>query len=347
MHPPFYNNKLIIVLILILLFPSSNYGFSNNEKKISNGQSSIIPKISSWAYQLQNVNLQSLKESYFDLLVIDYSRDGSDAGKWTNNELESIKNEGKLIISYISIGEAENYRSYWQDSWLSSNHPGWLDEENLDWVGNYKVKYWDQEWQEIVYTYLDKIISQGFNGVYLDIIDAYEYYLDKNINNADELMIEFVHNISIYTRNKSEIEFLIIPQNGQDLLENNNYRSDISGIGIEDLYYNNDGSKNDQAVIDAKENLLSLLVSEEKLVLTVDYVNDESKQEDVYTKSRNKGFIPYTTNLALNVLTPPLLNSENITNSNTKNIDGYGYILTLLAIFSIGAKYKIKKSNKK
>lgn len=25
-------------------------------------------------------------------------------------------------------------------------------------------------------SYLDKIIDQGFDGVYLDIIDAYEYY---------------------------------------------------------------------------------------------------------------------------------------------------------------------------
>jgi len=42
------------------------------------------------------------------------------------------------------------------------------------------VKYWNQEWQGIIYknydSYLDKITAAGFDGVYLDIIDAFEYF---------------------------------------------------------------------------------------------------------------------------------------------------------------------------
>jgi len=44
------------------------------------------------------------------------------------------------------------------------------------------VQYWDTEWQEIIYgnseSYLKKIIDAGFDGVYLDIIDAFEYFED-------------------------------------------------------------------------------------------------------------------------------------------------------------------------
>jgi cysteinyl-tRNA synthetase len=55
-----------------------------------------------------------------------------------------------------------------------------MDAENPDWPGNYKVKYWETDWQNIIYknsdSYLNKILTAGFDGVYLDIIDAFEYY---------------------------------------------------------------------------------------------------------------------------------------------------------------------------
>lgn len=39
---------------------------------------------------------------------------------------------------------------------------------------------WDENWQAIIYgnddSYLKKIIDAGFDGVYLDIIDAFEYF---------------------------------------------------------------------------------------------------------------------------------------------------------------------------
>lgn len=79
----------------------------------------------------------------------------------------------------MSIGEAEDYRYYWKEEW-ASNPPSWLDAENPDWEGNFKVRYWDTAWQDIIFgsdsSYMSKIINAGFDGVYLDIIDAYEYY---------------------------------------------------------------------------------------------------------------------------------------------------------------------------
>jgi cysteinyl-tRNA synthetase len=85
----------------------------------------------------------------------------------------------RLVIAYMSIGEAENYRYYWKSEW-ETNPPSWLAEENLYWLGNYKVRYWDKDWQNIIYgnddSYLKKILDVGFDGVYLDIIDAFEYF---------------------------------------------------------------------------------------------------------------------------------------------------------------------------
>jgi len=95
-------------------------------------------------------------------------------------QLRSKANGGKrLVICYMSIGEAENYRYYWQNSW-NGNRPSWIAAENPDWPGNYKVKYWNNEWQSLIFgnsnSYLTKITDAGFDGVYLDIIDAFEYF---------------------------------------------------------------------------------------------------------------------------------------------------------------------------
>jgi len=85
----------------------------------------------------------------------------------------------RLVIAYMSIGEAESYRYYWKTEW-ETNLPVWLAEENPYWPGNYKVRYWDEAWQDIIYgnndAYLKKILDMGFDGVYLDIIDAFEYF---------------------------------------------------------------------------------------------------------------------------------------------------------------------------
>ena len=49
----------------------------------------------------------------------------------------------RIVLAYLSIGEAEDYRSYWQRDW-SVSPPAWLGAENPDWPGNYAVNYWDE-----------------------------------------------------------------------------------------------------------------------------------------------------------------------------------------------------------
>ena len=147
-------------------------------------------KVDDFAYWLDDIDKDEIKNSKYDLIIIDYSSDGTAENEFTNNDINDMKSSGskeKFLLSYISIGESEDYRFYWQEIWDNDHDgnpdpgaPEWLDIENPDWEGNYKVKYWDEEWQSIIYgdnnAYLDKIISKGFNGVYLDIIDAFEYF---------------------------------------------------------------------------------------------------------------------------------------------------------------------------
>jgi len=102
---------------------------------------------------------------------------------WLTQEIEVLKikaNGGRrLVISYMSIGEAEDYRYYWQADFIT-NLPEWLSSENPDRPGNFRVKYWLASWKDIIYgdseAYLDKLLDAGFDGAYLDIVDGYEFF---------------------------------------------------------------------------------------------------------------------------------------------------------------------------
>jgi cysteinyl-tRNA synthetase len=132
-------------------------------------------------YSSKEEFINAVTQTNYDLLIMDLFFD--EVTLFNQNEINQIKskaNGGKrLVICYMSIGEAEDYRYYWQSSW-EENQPLWLDGENPDWEGNYKVRFWEKEWQDIIYgndgSYTKKILDAGFDGIYLDIIEAYEYY---------------------------------------------------------------------------------------------------------------------------------------------------------------------------
>ena len=127
--------------------------------------------------------INSLKNTNYDLIITDLFQNDSPFTASETAKLK-IKNSGasRLLICYMSIGEAEDYRYYWKKEW-KQRKPSWLEKENPEWKGNYKVKYWDTEWKSIIFgsddAYLDRILAAGFDGVYLDIIDAFEYFESK------------------------------------------------------------------------------------------------------------------------------------------------------------------------
>jgi hypothetical protein len=73
-------------------------------------------------YQLQNYDLDALEAAGADLYIIDYSWEGDDESRFTSGEVARLQNSSK-VLSYISIGEAEDYLWYWQDGWAEGSGP--------------------------------------------------------------------------------------------------------------------------------------------------------------------------------------------------------------------------------
>jgi len=206
----------------------------------------LISKVKSWGYWLQAPDIQVISKSPYDLMVIDYSFDGTDRRAITSQDLEKLHKANKHVLCYLSIGEAESYRFYWKKQWKPGN-PQFLEKENPDWEGNYKVKYWDNQWWETaIKPYLNRILSANFDGVYLDIIDAYYYWSQNNypLKKCANQMIDLVCKIRSYVEHQGKSHFTICPQNGlsiiQDasLLARKRYLNAINAIGVESLFFN-------------------------------------------------------------------------------------------------------------
>ncbi|MBX9925294.1 MAG: endo alpha-1,4 polygalactosaminidase, partial [Hyphomicrobiaceae bacterium] len=109
-----------------------------------------IAAAGSWGYQLQNVRARSVPDA-IDLLVVDYARDGIVSRSQADVRALATRADGsrRTVLAYLSIGEAESYRWYWQPTWRYWG-PAWLGPENKDWRGNYQVRYWDRDWQRLI-----------------------------------------------------------------------------------------------------------------------------------------------------------------------------------------------------
>ncbi len=294
-------------------FFSIFFYFTSLFLKPCSAQQSSLMNVKSWAYQLQNISIDKIANNHtFELIVIDYSSDGTGAAAFTSQQITQIKNSGKKAIAYISIGEAEDYRDYWHSDW-KTNPPSWLGPENPNWKGNYKVRFWYSEWQNIIFNYVNVIIDQGFDGIYLDIIDAYYYWMQENPEQpqADSLMIQFVLNIRNYIQTRTAKTFYMIPQNAEDIINSahvstelkTKYFTAINAAGVEDVFFYGSLPENNpfNPSTDRINNMQEYL-NNGKQVFSIEYLTDQTKIAQYKNAAANAKFIPYVCTRALDKL---------------------------------------------
>ena len=310
--------------------------------------------VESWCFVLQGsgdagLSADALAASPYGMVVTDYSRNGRRANKFTRDEVRRIRDgdagdagdageaggdrRRKVVVSYLSIGEAGDFRDdYWDPEWtrsgeanspLTDQAPSFLGPVNPNWPECRKVRYWQSDWRDLMFNdahtgYVDQVIAQGFDGAYLDIVDGY-YFWGVEISRADQRpddptgprdaarrMIRFVVDLAAHARLQNPA-FLVIPQNGQFLLQDaeltgpegdalrDAYLGAISGIGNEDTYYHGGRSvDNDLRPDEAKIAILKRdFLGEGKPVFVAEYLTDPAKVREFADRARADGFIPY------------------------------------------------------
>jgi len=282
-----------------------------------------------YVLQADHIRISDLADNDFDLVVMDYAKYGDEDSEYGPQEIQRIREGGdagctKIVLAYLSIGEAEDYRFYWETAW-EIDPPAWLGPFNPDWPGNYKVRYWMEDWKAVIFgnpsgprkSYLDRIIDQGFDGVYLDIIDAYEFWSETEGGNerlrdqARVDMKEFLREIRHYARHvRGRSDFLVFPQNAPDIILDElgfldgigrMFLDQCDGIGQEEIWYQGLDSK-DKDEQDWVTDALDIFMQNGKAVLCVEYIWDSSASQtntnkkrfnDFYTNALDKLYVPY------------------------------------------------------
>jgi cysteinyl-tRNA synthetase len=214
--------------------------------------------VSHWLYLL-DVNLEPemvarIAASEYDMVVLDFIPSEENNTDYPMAKvIDQLHNapHPKLVMAYIDTGQAEEYRTYCQPGW-GIGDPEWIVGADPDgWEGNFPVAYWYDEWHEIWLGeegYLGAILDAGFDGVYLDWVEAYS---DENVitfAEEDEVdprqeMIWWVEDIADFTRARRP-GFVVIAQNAAELAEDDDYLAVIDAIAQEQIWFDG-GADND------------------------------------------------------------------------------------------------------
>lgn len=258
----------------------------------------------SWHYQLDGpdpvngINIARMATVDADVLVTDFAK-GKGKIPFTRDEVARLKTNPdgrrRLAISYMSIGEAEQYRFYFDPAWKTAPPP-WLGPENCSWPQAHKVRFWMDAWKDIVFrgpqSYLRRIIDAGFDGVYLDRVDIFEQWRRERPSARSD-MISFVIELA-ETAKRLKPGFFVLPQNADDLLGDRTYRKAIDGLGREDLLYGTSatGQRNRDADIAHGQARMALLRWSWKPVFAVEYLQTPRAIERARHELRGLGYVP-------------------------------------------------------
>lgn len=297
-----------------------------------------------WAYQIQGIDddgaVDRLVASYYDMVVIEPTRSDRDSLDFDTrgavNRLHASPGanvNSKIVIAYVDIGEAEDWRWYWQDNWTaptetSSGNPDFIVSVDPDgWEGNYPVAFWDDRWKDIILydeeSSIQQILDDGFDGIYMDWIEAYEHEPVMDAGESEGLdtqqeMIDFISEIRTYCR-AQDPDFLLIAQNALDIYDGYGEYFDIIDAvaqehilfdGVADTEWGEEGS-GDERIPESGEDgystqwfveMLDRYLAEGKTVFVVDYALEAANIAEAYSFADTHGYIGFVTQISLSQL---------------------------------------------
>ena len=217
-----------------------------------------LADVSHWLYLLDdNLGLGTVDQiaaSDYDMVVLDFIPSEENNTDYPMAEVVGQLHGAphpKLVLAYIDIGEAEEYRTYWQEGWGIGN-PEWIAGEDPDgWEGNFPVAFWYDEWRQIWLGedgILQRILVCGFDGIYLDWVEAYSDESVMAVAERDDVdpveeMIWWVWDMSDFVKSRCD-QCLVIAQNAAELAEYDDYLDAIDAIAQEQVWFDG-GADND------------------------------------------------------------------------------------------------------
>lgn len=296
-----------------------------------------------WAYQIDRVEaagaVDRLGQSRYDMLVLDPTRTAGQStfdSKGMVTRLHKTKGKSgrrRLVLAYLSIGEAEQARYYWRSWWKaptakSKGDPDFLLTTDPDgWDSVYPVAYWDARWKKILVrdadSMLSKVLADGYDGVYMDWVEAFYH---KQVAGAAKAvgkdpaaeMIALIRELGAAAR-KQRSGFILVAQNAPELATGHpEYLKLIHGIAQEPWLFDGEADAGwsspkacdepiptgDRAYF---QKLLAPFLAAGLRVLNVEYACAAANVKQAHDLAAKAGYLPYVTRRPLDRLTttPP------------------------------------------
>ncbi len=262
-----------------------------------------------WGCQFQNLKVADAANSALDLIVIDPDSEDTHGKRLSASDVALLKKKPdgtpRTVLAYLSVGEAESYRQYWQNGWRT-DPPEWLGPENPNWPGSFVARYWTDAWKRLLFgtpkSGLDRILDLGFDGAFLDRVDAYSDLQAERATAAAD-MAELVDQLARYARGRDQ-SFVLIGQNSEELLRNKTYLAAIDAVSKESLLYGLDkpGALNTDEQIAWSLRRLKAAQRQGRPVFAIEYLNDPSTIAAARARLSDLGFVPFFANRMLDRL---------------------------------------------
>ena len=309
-----------LLVFSLLALPHDAYALSQKPtepqpapKSALEARRQAMDGVTSWAIQLRFIDRQRLAGAPLDLIVIDHAPHPNKDVElpFSTTEIAPLKvqpgGKRRIVLAYLSIGEAERYRYYWKPEWdKPETRPQWLGAENPRWPGDYQIKFSDPDWQTVIFgtpqSYLERIIAAGFDGVYLDRVDAFQD-VEETTPGAEDAMTGFLTRLCDHARRLNP-KFLIVMQNAEELARHKSVLQRIDAIAKEDLTFGtgNSEERNPAPMVRDSVQYLRRAKRAGLKIMVLEYVSDAAKAAEARSTASREGFVIHFTERMLGTL---------------------------------------------
>ena len=240
----------------------------------------------------------------YDLLVLDSDH---------HPPLNPLSNRNKILLGYISLGEVEKERYFFQEvkeqEILLQENPYWHDSFFIDIRG----KYWPKKVLEEI---IPGILSKSFDGLFLDTLDNLGELERANPVKYKGMVQAGVNLVKAIRKHYPDIKIMM--NRGYELLP---YLTDIIDMELGESVYADYNFKDkkyqlvDNNLYQTQVNILQKAQKQnpDLAIYTLDYWHPEDKEEiaEIYSKQRQNGFIPYVATIDLDkIIKEPLIKAN-------------------------------------
>ena len=121
---------MLSCVLAVASFVASGGSAAQNKSNLARLEARrVLAQVRHWGCQYQNIELTNIASSLLDLIVIDPNLDGLTGRVADRSEVQAIQRkpdgQRRLVVAYLSVGAAEEYRPYWDPNWQVDPQGGW------------------------------------------------------------------------------------------------------------------------------------------------------------------------------------------------------------------------------